>query len=49
MRGAAPGRSGVIGRQLDRLIAADEMGELFKACVIHSPGWTVPAFEETTP
>ena len=42
---ASPGRSAVIGRQLDRLIAADEMGELFKACVIHSPGWTPPVFE----
>jgi hypothetical protein len=23
------------------------MGELFKACVIHSPGWTPPPFEES--
>ncbi|HXA39109.1 MAG TPA: SAM-dependent methyltransferase [Phenylobacterium sp.] len=43
---AAPGRSGAIGRQLTRLIAGDEMGELFKACAIHAPGWTPPAFEE---
>ncbi|THD64357.1 SAM-dependent methyltransferase [Phenylobacterium sp.] len=43
---AAPGRSGVIGRQLTRLIGADEMGELFKACAIHSPGWAPPAFED---
>ena len=43
---AAPGRTAVIGRQLTRLIAADEMGELFKVCAIHSPGWTPPAFEE---
>lgn len=43
---AAPGRSGAIGRQLTRLIAADEMGELFKVCAIHSPDWIPPAFEE---
>jgi SAM-dependent MidA family methyltransferase len=42
---SAPRRSGVIGRQLTRLIAADEMGELFKVCALHSPGWTPPAFE----
>jgi SAM-dependent MidA family methyltransferase len=42
---ARPDRSAVLGRQLHRLIAADEMGELFKACVIHPPGWTPPAFE----
>lgn len=40
-----PDKSATIGRQLARLIAADEMGELFKACVIHSPGWSVPVFE----
>jgi SAM-dependent MidA family methyltransferase len=43
---AAPNRTGVIGRQLTRLIADDEMGELFKACAIHSSDWTPPAFEE---
>lgn len=43
---AAPGRSGGVGRQLHRLIAADEMGELFKVCAIHAPGWTPPAFED---
>jgi SAM-dependent MidA family methyltransferase len=42
---AAPARSGVIGRQLNRLVGGDEMGELFKACAIHSPDWTPPAFE----
>jgi len=42
---AAPGRSGTIGRQLTRLIGAEDMGELFKVCAIHSPGWTPPAFE----
>jgi SAM-dependent MidA family methyltransferase len=45
---AAPGRSAVIGRQLTRLIAADEMGELFKVCAIHSPDWTPPAFEDSS-
>ena len=45
---ARPDKSGSIGRQLDRLIAADEMGELFKVCAIHSPGWTPPAFEAVT-
>lgn len=44
---ARPDRTAVLGRQLNRLISADEMGELFKACVIHSPGWTPPAFEDT--
>jgi NADH dehydrogenase [ubiquinone] 1 alpha subcomplex assembly factor 7 len=48
LRGS-PGSSAKLGRQLDRLIAADEMGELFKACVIHSPDWTPPAFEEDAP
>ena len=43
---ARPDRSAVLGRQLNRLIAADEMGELFKVCVIHAPGWTPPAFED---
>jgi len=43
---AAPTRAGAIGRQLNRLIAADQMGELFKVCAIHTPGWTPPAFED---
>jgi SAM-dependent MidA family methyltransferase len=42
---ARPDRAAVIGRQLGRLVGGDEMGELFKACCIHSPGWTPPAFE----
>jgi SAM-dependent MidA family methyltransferase len=42
---ARPDKAPIIGRQLNRLVAADQMGELFKACVIHSPGWTPPAFE----
>jgi SAM-dependent MidA family methyltransferase len=43
---ARPDRAPTLGRQLNRLVSADEMGELFKACVIHSPGWTPPAFED---
>lgn len=41
-----PERSAQIGRQLHRLVAADQMGELFKVACIHSPGWTPPAFED---
>jgi len=43
---ARPDKAPMIGRQLNRLIAADQMGELFKAACLHSPGWTPPAFEE---
>jgi len=43
---ARPDKAPMIGRQLNRLVAADQMGELFKAACIHSPGWTPPAFEE---
>lgn len=42
---ARPDRSATLGRQLHRLVGADEMGELFKAACIHSPGWIPPAFE----
>jgi SAM-dependent MidA family methyltransferase len=45
---ARPDRSARIGRELTRLIAGDEMGELFKACAIHAPDWTPPAFEDDT-
>ena len=41
-----PDRTEMIGRQLHRLLAASQMGELFKAACIHSPGWIPPAFEE---
>jgi SAM-dependent MidA family methyltransferase len=34
---------------LHRLIGADEMGDLFKAACIHSPGWAPPAFEDCEP
>jgi NADH dehydrogenase [ubiquinone] 1 alpha subcomplex assembly factor 7 len=43
---ARPDKSPMIGRQLNRLVAADQMGDLFKVCCIHAPGWTPPAFEE---
>jgi SAM-dependent MidA family methyltransferase len=46
---ARPDRSGSLGRQLHRLVGADEMGELFKAACIHSPGWRPPAFEDRAP
>jgi NADH dehydrogenase [ubiquinone] 1 alpha subcomplex assembly factor 7 len=41
-----PDKAAVIGRQLNRLVGGDHMGELFKACCLHSPGWTPPAFED---
>jgi len=44
---AAPERAETIGRQLDRLVAPDQMGELFKAACIYA-GPTPPGFEETT-
>jgi SAM-dependent MidA family methyltransferase len=43
---ARPDRAAVIGRQLHRLVAADQMGELFKVCCIHAPDWIPPAFED---
>lgn len=43
---ARPDKAAVIGRQLNRLVGGDEMGELFKACCLHSPGWTPPAFAD---
>jgi len=42
---ARPDRREVLARQLERLVGAGQMGELFKAACIHSPGWTPPAFE----
>jgi SAM-dependent MidA family methyltransferase len=42
---AAPERSAKLGRQLHRLVGGDEMGELFKAACLYSPGWIPPAFE----
>ena len=43
---ARPDKAHTIGRQLNRLVGGDQMGELFKACCLYSPGWTPPAFEE---
>ena len=43
---AHPLRAETIHRQLDRLIAPDQMGELFKAACIHAPSLVPPGFEE---
>ena len=42
---AHPDRADAIARQTDRLVAADQMGALFKAACLYSPGWTPPGFE----
>ena len=42
---ARPDKAAVIARQLARVIAPDQMGELFKAVCIHSPGFVPPGFE----
>ena len=42
---ARPDRSEVIERQLERLVSPDQMGELFKAVCIHTPGLAPPGFE----
>jgi SAM-dependent MidA family methyltransferase len=34
-----------IARELHRLVAPDQMGELFKALAIHAPGLAIPGFE----
>ena len=42
-----PDAAPIIDRQLARLIAADQMGTLFKACAIFSPrSLVVPGFED---
>jgi SAM-dependent MidA family methyltransferase len=43
---ARPDMAARVGRQLHRLVAGDQMGRLFKACCLHAPDWTPPAFEE---
>jgi SAM-dependent MidA family methyltransferase len=43
---ARPDRAEIVQRQLERLTAPDQMGSLFKALAIHSPGLTPPGFEE---
>ncbi|HTI67525.1 MAG TPA: class I SAM-dependent methyltransferase [Caulobacteraceae bacterium] len=42
---ARPERAQAIARQLARLTAPGEMGALFKAVAIHSPGLAMPGFE----
>ena len=44
---ARPDRAQTIARQLARLTAPDQMGGLFKALGVHSPGLTLPGFETT--
>jgi len=41
-----PDRAEILQRQLERLTAPDQMGSLFKALAIHSPGLAAPGFEE---
>ncbi len=41
-----PDRAEILQRQLERLTAPDQMGSLFKALAIHSPGLVPPGFEE---
>ena len=42
---ARPDQADTLARQLARLIEPGEMGALFKAVAIHSPGLDVPGFE----
>ncbi len=42
---AHPDKADIIARQLHRLTAPDQMGELFKAVCIHAPGLEPPGFE----
>jgi NADH dehydrogenase [ubiquinone] 1 alpha subcomplex assembly factor 7 len=42
---ARPDRADTIARQLDRLIAPGQMGDLFKVAAIHGPGLPPPGFE----
>lgn len=46
LAGARPDRAEAIGRQLARLTAPDQMGDLFKVACIHSPGLLPPGFED---
>ena len=45
---ARPDRAASIGRQLGRLIAADQMGALFKVCCLHDAAWTPAPFGDPT-
>jgi SAM-dependent MidA family methyltransferase len=42
---ARPDQAETLGRQLDRLTAREQMGDLFKAVCIYAAGLDVPAFE----
>lgn len=42
---ARPDKAETLGRQLARLVEPGEMGSLFKAVAVHSPGLPVPGFE----
>jgi NADH dehydrogenase [ubiquinone] 1 alpha subcomplex assembly factor 7 len=42
---ARPDRAEVVGRQLERLVGAEQMGVLFKAACVHAPGLQPPGFE----
>ncbi|MEO6339337.1 MAG: SAM-dependent methyltransferase [Caulobacteraceae bacterium] len=42
---ARPDRAERIAREVHRLTADDQMGQLFKAVAIHSPGLSVPGFD----
>jgi SAM-dependent MidA family methyltransferase len=45
LAGARPDKADAIARQLQRLTAPEQMGELFKAACIHAPGLQPPGFE----
>ncbi|MEO8926991.1 MAG: SAM-dependent methyltransferase [Caulobacteraceae bacterium] len=45
LAGARPDSAGLIARQLARLIAPGQMGDLFKAACVHAPGLVPPGFE----
>lgn len=42
---ATPARADLVERQLHRLLAPEQMGDLFKAACLHSPGLVPPGFE----
>ncbi|HEX6858664.1 MAG TPA: SAM-dependent methyltransferase [Caulobacteraceae bacterium] len=43
---ARPDQAETLGRQLDRLVSPDQMGELFKAACVFADGPVPPGFEE---
>lgn len=46
---ARPDLAATLERQRARLVDADQMGELFKAVTVHSPGLAIPGFEPSEP